>query len=188
MAPNNEVELYQIGLKNTVFPNGSRGTVGGMITILHYPNQLLVSSENLRYSWPTRKTNDKFRMMFKINGVEVIKRRNRGRKPCHENWKNYDDFVLLDHLNKVGCRVPYLHTSQRFPWCNSSKTIKAAQLSLKRSFSDISPPCKSMEKLYYTYEEEEYGSFIDAEDGVFQVGVWFSSQQFKEITQTRYPF
>ena len=188
MAPNNEVELYQIGLKKTVFPNGSRGTVGGMITILHYPNQLLVSTENLRYSWPTRKTNDKFRMMFKINGVEVIKRRNRRRKPCHENWKNYDDFVLLDHLNKVGCRVPYLHTSQSFPWCNSSKTIKAAQLSLKRSFSDKSPPCKSMEKLYYTYEEEEYGSFIDAEDGVFQVGVWFSSQQFKEITQTRYPF
>ena len=188
MPPNKEIELYLIGLKNTVFPNGSRGTLGGMITFLHYPNQLLVSSENLKYSWPTRKTNDKFRMMFKINGVEVIKRRNRGRKPCHEGWKNYDDFVVLEHLKKVGCRVPYLHASQSFPRCNSSKTIKDAQLNLKRSFSDIFPPCKAMEKLYYTYEEEETDSYTTAEDGVFHVGVWFSSEQFKEITQTRYPF
>ena len=84
-------------------------------------------------------------MKFKIIGVEVIKRRTNGRKPCYADWKNYDDFVLLEHLKKTGCRVPYLRTSQPFPLCKSKETIKKSQLNMKRSTSNVTPPCKAMD-------------------------------------------
>ena len=111
---NNELEVYMIRLNTTVFPNGERSTFGGFMTLLHFPKQFLVSSETIKYYWPKRTTYDKFVMKFKINAVEVIKRRTNGRKPCYGNWKAYDDFLLLEHLKKVGCSPPYLQTTVYF--------------------------------------------------------------------------
>ena len=183
---NKEVEYYEVGLKSTLFPNSSRATSGGLITLIHYPNQIMISSETIRYTWPKREKYDKFTMNFKIIGVEVIKRRANGRSPCSENWKNYDDFVLVEHMKKVGCRMPYLPNEETIPLCNSQSLMQMSQFYLKSSSSDVSPPCKSMEKILYTYEEEDLTRYKKGQEGVFIVKLWFSDQQFKEIIQTRY--
>ena len=138
------------------------------------------------YTWPKREKYDKFTMNFKIIGVEVIKRRTSGKLPCFENWKNYDNFVLVDHMKKAGCRMPYLPNLETIPLCNSQNSMQMSQFYLKRSSSDVSPPCKSMEKILYTYEEEEMTRSKSGKEGVFFVKLWFSDQQFKEIIQTRY--
>ena len=183
---NKEIEYYEVGLKSSLFPNSSRATSGELITLIHYPNQIMISSETIRYTWPKRQKYDRFTMNFKVIGVEVIKRRTSGKVPCLENWKNYDDFVLVDHMKKVGCRVPYLPNIETIPLCNSQSLMQKSQFYLKRSSSDVSPPCKSMEKILYTYEEEEMTRSKPGQEGVFVVKLWFSDQQFKEITQTRY--
>ena len=154
-----------------------------MLSLIHFPNQLMVSTETVHYTWPKREKYDKFTMLFKIIGVEVIKRRISGRKSCYENWKNYDDFLLVEHLKKVGCRMPYLLNMDEFPLCNSQNTMQMSQWYLKRSFSNVPPPCKSMQKIYHSYDEQETPW---VKEGVFRVKIWFSDQQFKEITQTRY--
>ena len=179
-----ELEVYEIILNSTVFPNSSRVTVGGMLTLIHFRNQLTTSSETLMYSWPKRKKYEDFAMKFKILGVEVIKRRRNGRKPCYVDWKNYDDFVQLEHLKNTGCRAPYLRSNKQFPLCKSKETIKNSQWNLKRSTSNVRPPCNAMEKVYFSYEEEDYSPSIK-QSGLFRVSVWFSDQQFKEIAQER---
>ena len=183
IPPKKEIEKYEIGLKSLIFPNSIRSTNGGVLTFLHYTNQLILSSKTLKYTWPKRKTYDKFSMIFKIDAVEIIKRRKNGNKACYEDWENYDNFVLLQHLNKVGCRPPYLPATHPFPLCDSREKMRDSKWYMKRDMSDISPPCNAMEKIYYTYEEENLGRSV--QDGVFNIVVWFSDQQFKEITLTR---
>ena len=186
LPSNKEIEQYEIALKSKVFPNSSRARTGGMISLIHYPNQLMDSTETLRYTWPKRENYDKFTMVFEIIGVEVIKRRSSGSKSCYENWKNYDDLVLVEHLKKVGCRMPYLPNMEDFPLCNSKSAMQMSQWYLKRSSSNVSPPCKSMQKIYNTYDEQEMEGNSKNQEGVFSVKIWFPDQQFKEVTQTRY--
>ena len=183
VPPNNEIEQYEIALKSKVFPNSSRARAGEMMSLIHFPNQLMVSSETIKYTWPKREKYDRFTMLYKIIGVEVIKRRSSGRKSCSENWKNYDEFLLVEHLKKVGCRTPYLPNVENIPLCKSRNAMKMSQWYLKRSFSNVLLPCKSMQKIYHTYDEQVTPW---VKEGVFHVKIWFSDQQFKEITQTRY--
>ena len=42
VPPNKEIEQYEIALKSKVFPNSSRAQVGGMLSLIHFPNQLMV--------------------------------------------------------------------------------------------------------------------------------------------------
>ena len=188
IPPSNEIEIYQIKLNSTVFPNSKRARFGGFVTLLHFPKQFLVASETIKYSWQKREKYDRFVMKFKINAVEVIKRRPNGRKLCYKNWKAYDDFILLEHLKNIGCTPPYLHSNQNYPKCNNIQKIKESQFYIKRNPSDMPPPCKAMEKIHYTYEEEDSDGTSQAQDGVFMIKVWFSDQKFKEISQTRYYF
>ena len=91
----------------------------------------------------------------------------------------------MDHLKNVGCRVPYLQTSYPYPLCNSKEKIKESQFSVTPSNSEIIPPCKEMEKVYYEYVEEESD---EIEEDVFSITIWYPDKKFKEITQTRYEF
>ena len=179
---NREIEAFEINLKNNVFSNNTRDSFGGMISFLHLKNQFLDSSETLKFSWPKRTKHGGFAMRFKIVGVEVIKRRSNGRKSCYGDWKNYDNYVLLEHLKNVGCRVPYLQTSNPFPLCNSKEKLKESQFPLTPSNSEILPPCKAMEKVYYDYVEEDLDGI---KEDVFTISVWYPDKKFKEITQTR---
>ena len=60
VPPNKEIEQYEIALKNKVFPNSSRARVGGMLSLIHFPNQLMVSTETVQYTWPKREKYDRF--------------------------------------------------------------------------------------------------------------------------------
>ena len=42
-----------------------------------------------------------------------------------------------------------------------------------------------MEKIHYTYEEEDLEGSNEAQNGVFMMKLWFSDQKFKEISQNR---
>ena len=78
----------------------------GFITCLHCPNQLLRSSQFVKMDWPYRTTDATFVIRFKINSVEVLRRRNKANEPCNENWENYDDNILVKHTEAVGCKAP----------------------------------------------------------------------------------
>ena len=173
---------YGITLKNSIFQNESWPLSGGFTALIHYPNQIMRSRSTIKYAWPERKANDTLIMRFKVNGVEILRRRINGLQTCNQNWRNYDDDILVSHLNKIGCRAPYQNPSKYFPICNTEETMKRTNIGLFPKESEVYPPCKSMEKLYYTYEET-HSPYI--EKGQTEIGIYFFDQQFKEILRTR---
>ena len=75
-------ESYQKfpGLKSLIFPNSIRSPNGGVLILLHYTNQLILSAKTFKYTLQLRKSYDKFSKIFKIDGIEIIKRRENGNK------------------------------------------------------------------------------------------------------------
>ena len=70
-------------LKTSIWPNKNRPQSAGMFSFLHYPNQFLLSLNTLRMTWPKRDRYDSLEMVFKVQGVEVIKRRIKQSKANH---------------------------------------------------------------------------------------------------------
>ena len=66
---------------------------------------MLYSTHTLRYTWPqTRQKNESYVMRFKIKGVEVVRRRQKSSQPCNENWEDYDNEIINNHIQKNGCK------------------------------------------------------------------------------------
>ena len=186
-SPQNEkISLYGIDMKSSVFPNSSRPETHGMMTILHYPGHLTLSGKTAKFSWPLREKYDKFVMSYQIHGSEVLKKRNKSKEPCRENSDNFDDTVLTENLDKVGCRAPYHYPRSNFPLCNSSNHIKRARTNLRFQGPKSIPPCRTMEQIYYSFEEKSIDGYKFANVGVFGVSMSFYNLKFKEILQTRY--
>ena len=153
-----QLEYLRVFLKNSMFPNQIRKPEKGMFSILHYPNQILLPGNPMKWSWQRREKYEKFTMRFKVDNMEVIRRRNKAQRPCQENWMDYDNSVLKEYLNGVGCRMPF-HDANiiKLPLCNKSESIKkvwseAPSLASLGKSKNI-PPCKSMVKIGYRFDE-----------------------------------
>ena len=181
------IRSYGAIMKNGIFPHNQHSRTYAMLALLHYPNQLLLSAKTLKYSWPDREEYENFGYSFGVNGIEVLRRRNKRTKPCREDWDKYDDVVLLDHIRKIGCRSPYQYPSILVPLCNSSDTILKAVHGLRHDDYGLHPPCKAMEKIYYTYDEPQYkGTKWDTGKDRYWIYIKMYENQFKEILKTRY--
>ena len=180
-----EISAYGGMFKTSIFHNSSRSPFFGMITYLHYPNQLMVAGKTKKYTWPERERYDKFEMKFLVNGVEILRRRNKMRQPCIENWQNYDDAVLVNHLNKIKCRSPYQNPSIEYPLCNTKDEIKNSHIYLNEGEISMHPPCKAMEKVYYTFQETNLEGTEWGVKDRFWAGIYLFDHQFKEILKTK---
>ena len=95
------------------------------------------------------------------------------------------DEVLVKHLKNVTRRSPYQMPSVMYPICDTKKNMKKSQFNLITGEIDMYPPCKAMEKVYYTFKETNLeGTEWNIKDQ-FWVGIYFFDHQFKNITKTR---
>ena len=104
------VEDAGIKFNSSVFPNGIRPEHIGypyLITFFHLPNQFPVDLSFSKYSWPKRTNNKAYWMSFNLQQVEVLKKRNKRYDPCLSDSLNYDQEMLEEHLERVGCRAFY---------------------------------------------------------------------------------
>ena len=154
-----------------------------MYTYLHYPNHLFTSRRNVKYMWSIRDSNDGYLSRFLIKSVEMVKRRNKGRRPC-KDWDNYDDSILENHIKKVGCRAPYQKALNGFEICSTNDSMKASSFEINADH-ELIPPCKYMGKILYDYEENDNTATATYKEGYLRIGIYFSDGSFKEITQTR---
>ena len=119
-----------------------------------------------------------------------MKRRGKPANPCCKDWQSYDDSVLTAHYNTIGCRTPYQTMNDAIvPPCATKQKINEGKFYLNRRLSEkhnvsISLPCKTMEKVLYTYEESDSPSTQQNETFFFQITLL--DHRFKEITQYRY--
>ena len=171
-------------LNSSVFGNRTDSQNYDSFTNLHYPNQFLSSLGSKRYL-PKRESNDKYIMRYRIDGVEILKRRNKKGHPCH-NYNNFDASILENHIKKIGCRASYQPSVDGVPVCSNMMGMKNASWNAIESEYGIAPPCKTMESMYFSYKEADISGSRYAAHNRVDVYVYPYDQKFKEILQTRY--
>lgn len=173
-------------VSNKVFPNGMRPIYANFVVLLHYPQQILRSVSTSKYAWPLRKENSTYDMSFIVDGIEIVSHRKKLNDPCLNNYKRFDDYVIAQHFLKVGCRNPYQKTQYNFSVCRTNRQLKAAKFDLTTNIlTKYPPPCKAVEKIYYTYQGKELDSSKWKEKGNFWIGLAFYDARFKQISQSR---
>ena len=180
-----ELQAHSILLKNDIFSDKIRPHAYDLFTLLHYPNHLTTSLRSVRYAWKERSKNDSYGMIFTYNEVEIIKRRNKYNDPCTEHWTNYD-FRVQQHLSeKVGCRAPYHNPNINKKKCSTCREMEKAKLVLRYDDHGISPPCRAIEKISYSYEEIDYADTRWERSGYFWITIRIGNPRFKEVLQMR---
>ena len=180
-----DMTLFAILIRNTIFPSSIKSENYDMLTFLHYPNQLLVSYKTIKYWFASRDLNSSYSMRFQIRGIEVVHRRNKNGRPCNEEWNNYDHNIIRQHLDNVGCRPPYLgNDTSKVPLCNNKEQMARSLMRIRSDYGSP-PPCRSMEKVYYTYSAGDITKTLWGNPGTFWVNLQIFDPQFKEIFQTR---
>ena len=176
------IEGFSILLNNAIFKNGVRPPYGDFVTFLHYPNQLLLSLPSVKYSWNPRENNRSYNMKYIINGMDILRRRQKDKEMCNENWLNFDESIIEMNLRKVGCRAMYQRKYSHIPLCNNMTSTQRAHFPFRSDeVKKYNPPCKQVDKILYTYEEQHYPD----REGTFWVTMLILDSRYKEIVQTR---
>ena len=163
-----DMTLFAILIRNSIFPSSIKSENYDMLTFLHYPNQLLVSYKTIKYWFASRDLNSSYSMRFQIRGIEVVHRRNKNGRPCNEEWNDYDHNIIQQHLDNVGCRPPYVENDvSELPLCSNKEEMAGAMLLLKSDDYGSRPPCRSMERIHYTFNEETMESTVWMNPGTF---------------------
>ena len=74
----------------------------------NYPDQFLLSDEGSAVSR---------NLWIKLKIIELQKRRNKKSDQCIDLTKNYDQYILEIHIEKVGCRAPYQKALYNASFC-----------------------------------------------------------------------
>ena len=184
-VPDNEnISSFFAVVNSSLFPPRNKPLHYDLLTFMHYPNQLLISGKNVKFAWPEHGANDDFVMRFRIDGVEVVKIREKTGRPCH-GGEDYDANIILRHAKHVGCRAPYHKDNAGLELCSTMELMKNVSWSLKKRDYRVSPPCNSMKKLDYFYEESSMNGTQFSRKGFLWIGIYFHDEQFKQILQTR---
>ena len=149
-----KVKHLYIGMNNTVFKSGKRSSSNFMLG-LHYPNQLLRSSQFTQEYWPNRRKNPikSYIIELRVKGVEILKRRNKSQTLCLDGEK-YDDMILNEMVQAVNCSPPYWKNKMmsKLPICSSKANLKILHDRLFAAMINgrnekISPPCTEIQSI-----------------------------------------
>ena len=165
------------GFNSSLYPNGIRPTSKRSTwVILHLPNQISLSWSSGKNSWPKRYEKKEYYMVFKLQQIDILKRRNKRKYPCLSDDLDFDQVVLDDYLEKVGCKAPYQRTNKSFKICASKEKIAEANSNHIRGENPIKP-CTSASSMIFSYDENDYKS---NRSDVFNI-LLFYPNQYREI-------
>ena len=165
---------------SSVFPNGNRSS-STLVAQFHLSNRIMIAEPNsVKHKWPIRKEKKEHLMSFTLQQIEILKRRNKNKDSCISDDLKYDESVMNDHLDKVGCKALYHKTSKKLRLCESKEKLKEA---ISFPFKQIThtKPCTSAATISFTFEEYEAEVWgID----LFSVNIFFP-MHYKEITMVK---
>ena len=183
------IRMASLGLSQDIFKQHSRAKYYSFITLFHYPQQLLRSSGTMRRVWKDRKDDSEFSMWFTLTGMDVMNRRHKQDNTCISNWRDYDNELLEKHIRELNCTVPYhpkFNFSGHSPCQNELNMQKAAMFGPDQYEEfGLEPPCRSVEKIEFTYVEHELDASPWNGKGHFWIELIILDQRFRETTQSR---
>ena len=180
-----DIDYMYFAFNSSIFSNRIRPEYGEKlqpITFLHFSNKILLARNTYKETWPQRIDTKEYSMDFILNQVEVLKRRQKRNSHCLHDSLNYDETIIMNHLNNVGCRPPYQMKRKNLTICSTSKKRKQSIINLQmEKFENLLPACTSIENINFRYEE----SHVDWScKDCFWIGVIFP-YKYKEITQVK---
>ena len=187
MPYSTKIEHFAVRLKRQILLNGIRPQRYSFVTLIHYPSQLLRSLSTMMYAWPEWKDQSTYSMRFTIKSIEIFRQRNKISQPCIDEWRNYDNIILQNHLQKNGCKAPYQKHNASLPICKTKEKLKWSLFPLTlENVESYLQPCKTMEKVIYSYDEFDLSGTGWENTTTFFVGMYHSTTPFKEIVEERY--
>lgn len=202
--PETNIVYVETKINASLFHNKLRPEKWEFVVRFPFPSQIFRSAKISYGEWPSRQNLfNGFTMNFYVRNVQVIRRRNKDSKPCYD-WKNYDNLVMKDISEGLGCRPVYWGNRTTLPICNSMEKMGFfEQAFFDRYFgSDESeshiPPCIEPEDMRIEYSDIEAKDQQKVDEhnvdnhcrhpetfDWFKVRLWFRSNRFMEIKQIR---
>ena len=179
----NNLDFVLFRYKVDIFPKIVRPTAYPL-AVLHYPQQMLLSAQAPTYKviWNDGRNKSSLFSEFAITSFEIVKRRNKAKDPCKGDFRNYDDYVMEQHLQEIGCRAPYQNIGNNLPICSTQKQIKQAQfLPTTNQIQDYPIPCQTVENIQYDLHED-FDESIGNEWWALALNM---PDRFKEIRQSK---
>ena len=183
----NDLFSFRILMANEIFGNGIRPTYQYFKTFVHSSKQFLLSLSTAKWVWPYRSTVDKYKIRIRIQGVDVVLKRDKRQQPCNQYWLEYDDWVLKLHKKETGCTNPYQEKDKNMPVCNTqeqmARTMFGTHVVKRKKYTK---PCKTVENVRIEYVESKRSKTATGNNfGEFWFDIGFPMETFKEITQVR---
>ena len=88
-----------------------------------------------------------------INSIEVLRRRNKSGSQCIPNYR-YDDVIIRQEIEKVGCKPPYYHSNEDFPICKKPEELEYFVQTKNKLAENHIPPCHGMSHVFYKHHKE----------------------------------
>jgi hypothetical protein len=188
----------------------SKGTGSGFYVAFHYPQQFFHSDQTIKRTWePVPHTlnhshedqnhsgqlKKNYEMRFRIGDITVLKMRPRkswqstAQPNCNPLWKKDDQMCMNSLMEKAECKLPYWNSTTKLNTCSSMEKIREVQPLSNANISKFyPPPCQSIKKISYDYEEvtiEDDSNTMTNTSSWFRIVLLFYEQSYKQITQVR---
>ena len=118
-------------------------------------------------------------MDFSLQQIDILKRRNKQNDPCISDDFNFDQIILDDHLEKMGCKTFYHRTNKSLQLCSLKNELKEASLDTLEHEKTMKA-CTSISSLIFTYDETDETDNNGSVSHWFWVGIDYPNQ-FREI-------
>ena len=112
--------------------------------VIHYPEQFLNEVNLKKFGL---KLDEPSYISFKIDGLEILKRRNKRNRICLPDWKIYDTVVLKKHIENIGCVAPYHKPFGRFKKCTTKEKIKESKYDYEKISIRYPKACERIVKI-----------------------------------------
>ena len=188
-----EIKSMQIRLRKSIFTENndrnqclkintwSRVTVG-----LSYRNQFFsLLNGNGKEPLDVKEFSSSSGLVFHVNGMEIINRRNKQNDPCN-NYANEQSIKELEDLeNGLGCISQSWNSPTSLPDC-PKKNAKSFMTMLANGFKDsdvngklFDKPCRYIQNLWHRWSVDK---LINEQNDTFSMTVVYTDLPFKEIT------
>ena len=162
---------------SSLYPGGIRPKEF-ILALLHLPNQISLAISFGKTTWPKRIEKKGYTMCFDMVHLEVLKRRRKKNDDCVPSELNFDQIILDDYLEKLGCKAPYHKTDKNLGVCNSKEKMEKTSYDLIESYKP-KKACTSASIITFTYDEWD-----DHDKDTFSVRLTYP-HQYKEVVMVR---
>ena len=142
----------------------------------HYPGQLFLDFRADHFLWKNSNGTGDY-VAFKIDSIEIIRRRSKPNKRCFGDARYYDELLLKHLIKKTGCRPPYYNFQDEDPVCNTNDELAVFD-TMNFAYGNFSLPCEEMSQV--SFKLLDYGS--DDRFGLYCLQIAYP-EKMKIITQ-----